>query len=157
MTGGIGFSEVEEWLNDLPEMVVRDVEQRPTRTAQFHFVVHTDQLSVNVRKRDREGPLVVAANVTFSPEMVESIRDQRHRFFGEVESVLTNAPGIYAFTDGSGNSVPADRFTTVAIRHWVYPEGASKHAVLNDVIDVLSASSYVKDTAARLEKTPQIA
>ena len=53
--------------------------------------------------------------------------------------------------------MPNDRFTTVAIRYWVYPDGATKHAVVNGVLDVLGTASYVKDTASRIERTPQFA
>ena len=157
MTGEIDVSEVERWLNDLPEIVVQTVERRANGEAEFHFVAHAERPKANVIKRERDGPLLVAANVTFGAGVLEAIRHQQERFFGEVESVLTNAPGIYSFTDGTGSSVPNDRFTTVAIRYWVYPDGATKHAVVNGVLDVLGTASYVKDTASRIERTPRIA
>lgn len=154
MGDNISFSDVEGWLQQLPAEVITNVEQIPDNSAQFNFIVETGSLNVNVALPERDGPLLIGTQATLGGDLIDAVHEQRTRFFAEIEAVLTNAPGIYAFTDENGDSVSNEEFTTVTLRYWVYPDGATQHSVVNGILDILSAVSYVRDTANRMAEQP---
>lgn len=154
MPEDIAYSEVERWLEELPETFVRNVETVPDGSVDFNFLVETPRLSVHVKREQREGPLVIAADLALEDDALEAVREHHAQFVKEVDAVLTNAPGITSYTDERGNPAPDDEFTTVSLRHWIYPDGATQHEVSNAVIDVITAASYVRDTANRIVDEP---
>lgn len=157
MTDTIAYSDIERWLNELPEMVVADVEQISDRTAEFNFLVREGSgMSVNVIYPEKGAPLVVGTNCTLGGDSLEAVHDQRERFFAEIGSVLTNAPGVYGYTDEEENNVPDEEFTTVVLRHWIYPDGLTQHELATSVIEMLNAATYVRDSANRLANEPDL-
>lgn len=157
MAENISFSDVEQWLHDLPEQVITDVEQISDRQAEFNFVVQEGSgLSVNTVYPEKGGPLLVGTNMTLGGDALEAVHDQRDRFFTEIGSVLTNTPGVYGYTDENENHVPDEEFDTVVLRHWIYPDGLTQHELNTSVIDMLNAVTYVRDSASRLASEPDL-
>jgi hypothetical protein len=156
MAERITESDVREWLADLPEMVSGGTQCQPEPHAQFKFVVDASGFPITVYRVEPDGPLVIAVNLTLGGNVLEAVHDQRDRFFAEVGSVLTNSPGIYAYTDDQENNVPDEEFSTVVIRHWIYPDSLGQHRVTTDIIDIVNAATYVRDTAERLKTQPDL-
>jgi len=154
MPNGISFSDVETWLEELPELVFHEVEQVADPEAQFNFVVKSSGLTINIVQPENGGPLMIGTNLTLDGPMLDAVHQQRERFFAEIGSVLTNAPGIYSYADADGNDVPSEEFTTVVLRHWIYPNQLSQGKLTTDIIDILNAATYVRDTAGRIEDNP---
>lgn len=150
MPSSIEYSDVEEWLDDELQ-IINSVERVQDRNTRFNVKVHHQELALHVFKSERGRPLELATRITLRDEMLATIRGpRRQQFMTEVESVLTTTPGVHAFTDESGQSVPTDEFTTVTLRHWIYPDGASQHTLMTAVIDMLTSLAYIRDTANRI-------
>ncbi len=157
MGGEISDETMEAWLEDLPGEVFDRIGRVDDPQGTFNFVIEEGSgVVVNVAHRGAGEPILIGTDVTFRGEALEAVHEQRERFFAEVGSVLTNAPGIYAYTDEEGNRVPNDEFTTVSLRHWIYPDGIGQHAVLSGLIDIFNAAAYVRDSAGRLRKQPDL-
>lgn len=157
MAGEISAETMETWLEDLPAEVFDRVGRVDDPTGTFNFVVEEGSgVVVNVAHPGEGEPILIGTDVTFRGEPLDAVHAQRERFFTEVGSVLTNAPGIYAYTDEDGNRVPNEDFTTVSLRHWIYPAGISQHEVLTGLIDIFNAAAYVRDCAARLRDQPDL-
>lgn len=157
MTHEVEPSDIERWLADLPDMVVTNVERITDQHARFNFVVEEGAgLHLNVAQREAGGPVIVGTNCVLTGQALSAVREQRSRFFAEVGAVLTNAPGIYAYTDADGNAVPEDEFEAVTLRQWIYLDGLTQHELATAIIDLLNAAAYIRDTANRLAAEPDL-
>ncbi|MFB6126998.1 MAG: hypothetical protein ABEJ79_06880 [Halolamina sp.] len=149
MADKVSYTDVEQWLGELPVDVFREVEKITDRDAQFNFIVRTSNLEVSVIQRRNGGPLMIATNMTLGGEALEAVHERRTAFFGDVGDVLATAPGLYAYTDESGDPVPNEEFSTVSVKTWIYPDGLSQDRLTSDIIEVVSAITYVQDAARR--------
>jgi hypothetical protein len=149
MTPGFQYTETGTWLSDLPDELVASIGQDPDPGAGFSFVVRADPVDVHVIGPGGEGPLEITATVAFSGDALSAIRARPHRFFVETRAVLAGAPGFHRLTDGEGNDADPDAFAAVALHHYIYPDGASKHAVLTGVIDLVAAAGHLHDAGER--------
>lgn len=146
MANAVSFSDVEAWLDALPEMVFRDVEQVPDSNATFNFrVKEASGLVVHVFQPSSKEQVVVAMNLTFDGDELRAVHENRDQFMSKISSVLANSPGVYGYTDENGNQVPDDEFNTVALRHWIYPDGLTEQKLNETVIDMISAAAFVRD------------
>jgi len=150
MTSGFEYTEIGTWLSDLPDGLVSSIGQAPDAGDGFGFVVRAEPVDVHVIGPGGDGPLLIEAAVEFPEEALAAVRAEPGRFFAESSAVLASAPGFHRFTDADGGAASAESFERVALRHYVYPGGASKDTVLTGVIDLLTAATAVRDTADRL-------
>jgi hypothetical protein len=151
MESGFGYTDVGTWLSDLPDELVSSIGQEPGATTGFGFVVRADPVEVHVTGTDDgDEPLCIESTVTYGEAAREAIRSNPDRFFAESSAVLASAPGFHRLTDGDGSAADVDSFTDVVLRHYLYPDGANKHAVLNGVIDVLTAATHLHEAGERL-------
>jgi len=150
MATDVGFQEIQDFIDE-NNPVIDHYEQVPAKEAEYHFVVHHANLSVNVVKGERGGPILILSRMGLAEDALDVLHDSRQlQFRGEMAAVLANAPGTHSFTDTEGNSVSMDEFTTVEIRSWVYPDGANQHTIMNAIIDTLSSLTYIQDTQNRI-------
>ena len=150
MASGFEYTEIGTWLSDLPDELVASIGQDPASTAGFNFVVRADPVDVSVIGPDGKGPLVIESTVTFPEAVLAAIREEPDRFFAETNAILASAPGFHQFDDGDGDAAGVESFSAVVLRHYVYPDGASKHAVLTGVVDLLTAAIHLHDAGNRL-------
>jgi len=150
MDSGFEYTEVGTWLSDLPDGLLASIGQDSEPDAGFGFVVRAEPVDVRVIGPDGEGPLVIESTVTFSEAELSAIRARSDRFVRETSAVLASAPGVYRFTDGEGGDADPESFSAVLLRHYLYPDGASKHAVLTGVIDLLAAARQLHESGTRL-------
>lgn len=152
MTEDIGYDQVRDWLDeDIP--LIDTIERVTDRNVDYKFLVHQAGLSVNVIKAQKQGPIMLAGRVQVHENSLDHIRDSRWlQFVGEINSILTTAPGMHSFVDGHGNHAPSDRFQAVEIRYWIYPDGASQHVLMNGITDIFAALSYIRDTVNRINE-----
>lgn len=149
MATAIVDSDVEAWLDE-EHPVIDTVEQIHGTEAEYHFAVRTDNLLINVVKRDAQGPLILGAEASLMEDHISAVREAQDEIFPKIESVLTTGPGVYAFTDGDGNPVDIDEVRAVMVRHWIYPDGASQHAIMTAIVDIVSSLLFVQGSINHL-------
>jgi hypothetical protein len=152
MARGFEYTEIGTWLSDLPDGLVASVGQASEPDAAFAFVVRADPVDVTVAAPDAEGPLVIRSTLTFSAEVRAAIQRDPDRFLTEARPVLASTPGIHRLTDGEGSDVDAESLSAVRLRHYVYPDAASKHEVLTGVLDLMSATRHLQRTGKRMAR-----
>ena len=151
---GFEYTEVGTWLSDLPDELVASVGQSAEPDAGFAFEVRADPVDVSVIGSDDGGPLVIETTVTFAGGALAAIRGEPERFFAEASAILAGAPGFHRLVDADGHVADAESVSGILLRHHVYPDGASKHAVLTGVVDLLTAATHLHDTGERLAAGP---
>lgn len=157
MSQHANYSDVENWLSHLPGLVIASVEQVPDADADYNFLVRDEAgRSINVIRSHSDGPLLIGANLTFDQQVLDAIQRNPDRFHVTVGSVLTSTPGAHSYTDEHGQSVPEDEFTTISLRHWIYPDGLSEHALNTAIIEFLETMAYIQGTASRLVEDPEL-
>lgn len=155
MDAGFEYTEIGTWLSDLPDELVASIGQDPDSAARFSFVVRADPVDVHVIGPDGAGPLVIESTVAFSEAELSAIRARSDRFVRETSAILASAPGVHRFTDGEGGDADPGSFSAVVLRQYLYPDGASKHAVLTGVIDLLAAARHLQDAGTRLAEAAE--
>ena len=157
MSQHANYSDVENWLGRLPGLVISSVEQVPDANVEYNFLVQDEAgRSVNVIRTMDDGPILIGANLTFDDQVLDAIERNPDRFHVAVGNVLANTPGAHSFTDEHGQSVPEDEFTTLSLRHWIYPDGLSEHELNSAIIDFLQTMAYIQGTASRLVEDPEL-
>lgn len=151
------YSDVENWLQRLPGLVISGVEQVPDANVEFNFLVRDEGgRSVNVIRTTEDGPILIGANLTFDDQVLDAIERNPDRFHVAVGNVLASTPGAHTYTDEHGQSVPEDEFTTLSLRHWIYPDGLSEHELNSTIIEILQTMAYIQGTASRLVEDPEL-
>jgi hypothetical protein len=150
MSSEFGYSEIGTWLGDLPDGLVTSVGQLSDPDAEFGFVARAETAEVILLAPDGDGPLIIESTVTFPEDVLSAIRARPDRFFGEASAVLASAPGFHRLTDGEGDTAASGWFSAVVLRHHVHPDGASKHALLTGIVDLLTAASHLRNAGNRL-------
>jgi hypothetical protein len=154
MASGFEYTRIGAWLGDLPDDLVASVGQPPEPGDGFRFEVRADPGEVDVIGPGGEGPLEIATTVDFPAEVRSAIAADPGRFFAEASAILASAPGYHRFTDDNGTAADADTFSAVVLRCHVYADGASKHAVLTTVVDLLAAARHLREVGDRLAHAP---
>lgn len=149
MADQIEAATIDAWLDET-HPVVDEVTEQTDGDADLHFVVRNQSIGINVIRREEGGPLVIGAEATLGQFQLAAVAEGGEPYVPQIESILASAPGIYAFTDGTGRPVPDEDATAVMIRHWIYPDGATQHAVMTAVVDIVSALLSVQGTMERL-------
>ena len=151
------YTDVENWLGRLPGLVIASIEQVPDSDAEYNFLVRDEAgRSVNVIRTEDDGPLLIGANLTFDDQVLAAVQRNADRFHVAVGSVLTNTPGAHSYTNEHGQSVPEDDFTTISLRHWIYPDGLTEHELNSTIIEFLQTMAYIQGTASRLVEDPEL-
>lgn len=150
MNGDIGYQEIQDYIDQDHSLIDR-YEQVPDKDLAYQFVIFSSNLTINIVKAEKKSPIVIGTQIGLPDDALEIIHDSRQlQFVGEMAAVLANAPGLYSYVDTRGNPAPVDQFTHVDIRSWVYPDGANQHTIMNTIIDLLSALTYIQDTTNRI-------
>ncbi|MDZ7730545.1 MAG: hypothetical protein U5K37_06010 [Natrialbaceae archaeon] len=143
---------IDGWI-DRTHPMVAEVDLFDEDPVEYNFRVSNGSLAVHVIKEAADSPLLLACRLTMGGELLETVRDgRRDQFFGEITSVLTNTPGTHSFTDEDGQTVDQDAFTTVSLKHWIYPDGASQDELMRSIVDMMTSIAYVKQTASRIHR-----
>jgi hypothetical protein len=150
MSSGFEYSEIGTWLGDLPDGLVTSVGQLSDPDAEFGFVARAETAEVTLVAPDGDGPLIIESTVEFPEEVLSTIRARPDRFFREASAILAGAPGFHLLTDGEGNTAAPGWFSSVVLRHHIYPDGASKHAILTGIVDLLTAARHLRNAGTRL-------
>ena len=145
MPSEIGYDDVKEWLD---ESVLEEVEQRPTRDAQFRFLVRVSGYDLTVYKERREGPLWVGITMQFPAGSLSTLitRDADRRHLTSLfSSVLTNISGAYSPLDGDEEPTTFEQMEALAINSLIYPDGAGQDRLMNQIMEVGTAAAFVND------------
>ena len=153
---GIAEGRIEEWLEGLPTSLVDRVSHVDAEAEHRNYKVTSGGLSVNVIQTRPRDPIKVGTNVTFGEQLLAAIHDQRDRFVAEISSVLTNSSGIHVFTENGNKPDDEADFDGITLRYWIYPDGATQHELNNAVMDQLMQAQYIRDTAKRIAREPDI-
>lgn len=150
MVGPISEEQVETWLD---ENVVSDVQHVSEEGTEFNFQLQLARLPLHVIKEDTLGPVRLVSNTAFDTERTRALMEnetERNELLARVGPVLASTPGFYTFLDAEGNSCEFRDAHSIQLEHRIYPDGASRQAVMDGLMSLATAMRYLQNSVAVL-------
>lgn len=105
-----------------------------------------------------QAPIRIAGERKLDPGLLATLSDQqryRRRLQTEIESVLTNTPGIFRYMDADGNICAFEDAETLILEYRIYPDGLSQHELMTGITAIASALQYVNEREEKLAEELQ--
>lgn len=146
MAAAPDLAQVRRWLDDRQ---FESVEQVADATAEFNLRVVYSGMPVHVVRNRPGGPLVVGGQVGLDDDVRSTFRalpefDVR-QLQARVREQLTGGPTLYYFLDDRDRNVPFEDLDRIRVERYLYPDGASQHALMDAVFGVAKQLFYLND------------
>ncbi len=150
MVGPISEEQVAEWLD---ERVVSDVQHVTGEETEFNIQLRLARLPLHLIKEVPLGPVRLVSNTAFDTDRTRAIMEnetERNELLARIGPVLASTPGFYTFLDAEGNSCEFRDAQSVQLEHRIYPDGASRQAVMDGLMSLATAMRYLQNSVAVL-------
>lgn len=136
---------IEGWIDD---ELVESIERTDADGDVFRYTVVFDD-EVEVRQEAENGPIIVEADYEFRDERRTALladEDVRGTYVTNVVKILTDAPGFYQYFGPDGEvGVRIGNADVVRIHHRIYPDGASRQALMDSLTNVVISMISIRD------------
>ncbi|HKL28597.1 MAG TPA: DUF2299 family protein [Natrialbaceae archaeon] len=152
MPSTIDSEQVRAWLDD---ELVSSIDRVPDEAAVFNLAVEISNLIVHVVRRQPDGPLVVGQQIEYGEEIRSRIQSMdegdRNELVARIRETLTAAPVVYGFHDEQGNNVRFADVHRILVEHRIYPDGTSRQALMDGLIEVWKTMRYLDDLVTLID------
>lgn len=150
---------IDSWLRSEPHYIV-DYSKKIRPTGYFEFEVHLtekDEPELVIENVHFQAPIRIEAKRELNPGLHSSIANEdmavyRRRLKTEIESVLTNAPGIFNYQDFEGENCAFEDAVSISLEYRIYPDGLSQHELINGVVGIANALRYVRQREEQIKE-----
>ncbi|GAA0198021.1 hypothetical protein ACFFQF_14840 [Haladaptatus pallidirubidus] len=150
MVGVISEEQVVAWLDG---KVVQDVQHVTDDETEFNIKLRLARLPLHVIKEDARGPIRLVSNTAFDTERTRKVMENdedRSELLARIGPVLAVTPGFYTFLDEDGTSCEFADAYSIQLEHRIYPDGASRQATMEGLMNLATAMRYLQNTVAVL-------
>lgn len=120
----------------------------------FEFQLNPNgESEISIENVHFQAPIRIAAEREFDPGLLSTLTDQkrhRRRLQTEIESVLTNTPGIFLYQDLDGEACAFEDAKKLVLEYRIYPDGLSQHELISGITAIASALRYVDEREAKI-------
>ncbi|WP_266077579.1 hypothetical protein [Haladaptatus caseinilyticus] len=155
MVGVIGEEQVIAWLDG---KVVNDVQRVTDDETEFNIELRLARLPLHVIKEETRGPIRLVSNTGFDTERTRNLMESdedRNELLTRIGPVLAVTPGFYTFLDGEGTSCEFTDAHSIQLEHRIYPDGASRQAMMEGLMSLATAMRYLQNTVTMLLEARQ--
>ncbi len=150
MVGVISEEQVVAWLDG---KVVTDVQRVTDDETEFNIELRLARLPLHVIKEERKGPLRLVSKNAFDTErsrrLIQNDED-RSELLARIGPVLAVTPGFYTFLDEDGTSCELADAHSIQLEHRIYPDGATRQAMMEGLMNLATAMRYLQNTVTVL-------
>lgn len=150
MVGPISEEQVAAWLDG---KVVNDVQHVDDDETEFNVQLRLARLPLHIIKEDTLGPVRLVSNTAFDTERTRKLLENeadRNELLARIGPVLASTSGFYTFLDADGESCEFADAHSIQLEHRIYPDGASRQAVMDGLMGLATAMRYLRNTVAVL-------
>lgn len=150
MVGPISEEQVTAWLDG---NVVNDVQHVTEEGTEFNIQLRLARLPLHLIKEDTLGPVRLVSNTAFDTERTRALlenEEERNELLSRIGPMLASTPGFYTFLDADGSSCEFKDARSIQLEHRIYPDGASRQAVMDGLMSLATAMRYLQNSVAVL-------
>lgn len=153
------MDDLEEQVRDLidkREVSVIDSDEEDDGNYWSFRIMTADDVSLKVYSKFPGGPIVITSKIRMRPGLIHLFstgeeeeriyaNEQKRQFQNLLISILTNASGRFLFLDYNDETCGFDEMEKIQLKHRIYRDGLSQHALMNGIIDQTSALEFISE------------